>query len=348
EGTNPVGGYQRITDRLVQAQLQMLVNQKVITEQELRSPDLGSVLDELFPQKNIDLLELVSVQYYNQAIYDFEKSEYFTAYQNALKAYYISPNERFRNVLHSASLTWLAQRDVSSSHYPDIMAVFAVTDTTEEHYDIVAQEFGAVGYAMLFEEREPAKLDSLYNRLKRRFRPSYLVEKTDFAYHALKADYAFKLGLFHDGYKHSYNAMLLEPENLEVAGMLLANTGQLVHAQKFGKASDSLKSLSRQFPILAENNIWCSMYAEQLLYDIWNDLGDSYNNKVGDKVAEFEELMADPNLIVSRELIGSTYSRLALMRFNSSKARARETLAKALQWAPDDSNLLRVKRMLGV
>ncbi len=348
EGTDPFDGYQRLTDRLVQAQLQSLVSRKIITEEELHSPDLRSVLNDLYPQRDISLMELVSIQYYNQAIYDFEKSKYLEAYQNALKAYFITPNEKFRSILYSTSVNWLAQRNLQSEYYTGIMAMFAITDTTKDHYDLVAEEFGAVGYSLLIEERKPSELDSLYKRLHIKLKEPYLLKRMAFTYHSLKADYAAKLGLFYDGYSHASQAMSIDPENLDVINLLLTSTAQLIYAQKLPDASDSLKSLSVRFPGLIENNIWRSLYAEQLLRDVWKELGDSYSNKVDDKIEEFESFMDDPNLIINHELIGSAYSRLALKRFTKSKAKAKETLYKALLWAPGNSNLLRVKQMLGV
>lgn len=92
---------------MIDAQINSLLNRKLITIEELNSPDAAKILDELFPSKEINLEELIGVQYENNMVYSFEKEDYKAAYENALKALFFYDCERFRTGLYTASYAYL-------------------------------------------------------------------------------------------------------------------------------------------------------------------------------------------------------------------------------------------------
>ena len=75
EGTDPQQGYFTITDKFVESQINSLLARKLITEEELKSPEAGDILDELFPSEDINLQELLGIQYHNNMAYEWEKPE---------------------------------------------------------------------------------------------------------------------------------------------------------------------------------------------------------------------------------------------------------------------------------
>lgn len=347
ESTDPTGGYLKLTEGLVLDQLNTLVALKVITAEELDSPDLGNILDELFPSESIDFRRLVAIQYHNQSVYDLEEENYEASYQNALKAEYIASNPRFKAMMYMALSGDLVKRDFESEDYINKLAAFTKLDTTREHKATVVDEFNLFMYHNLIEKPDLTKAGSAYAKLIDGLNDTLLKDDLRLVFLQYKCDYLLKMGDYRASLPVALQAMELRPENLDVISLVNMSVAGSVEAGYLKNPVDSLRSYMTSFPSLAGNKLWLSTYCNAILMDVFERVKVDKVSSIMPALKEFERIMdADADIPVILANVGVTYSRVALKQFNYSKSAAKATVNKGLGYAPSNPDLLRMKRAI--
>lgn len=347
ESTDPLGGYLQLNEKFIKNQLQSLVAMKVITAEEMNSPDLGEILDELYPSESIGLRELVALQYANQSIYDFEDENFVSSKNNAAKARRLYPHTRFDAMIYSALLQELVKRDYASPDYGKQFLEFSKVDTTAEHATMVAEEFRFMAYECLFSLDNPTIPEQIYAELENGWKPGEENRDIVFTRALLICNYLIKKGEFNEAWPYAQSAMDVYPENLDAISQFSAIVGYKIGMGGFPQPLDSMRAYMDTYPVLQDNKLWLSAYGNALIEHIYEELGVSYSNNVKREVVEFEKLMdGEPDLGVTHNNIGVAYTRLALKQFNRSKSEALKTIETGLKYAPGNKDLLRVQRMI--
>src|SRR5690606_4233018 len=96
ETTSPIAGYQTIDASFKQAFVRMLKDQKLISVDEYNSTDMNTLFNKFYfgEQKDISLLNLVGIQYMNDALYRYDEEKYEEAHAQMEKGYLFIPTER--------------------------------------------------------------------------------------------------------------------------------------------------------------------------------------------------------------------------------------------------------------
>ncbi len=347
ESTDPLGGYLQLNERFVQNQLHSLVAMKIITAEEMNSPDLDKILDELYPSESINLKQLVALQYYNQAIYDFEDQDFSSSRENALRAKHLYAHSRFDAMIYSALMQELIKRDFTDPDYAKRFLEFSMLDTSAEHSAMVEEEFRLVAYECLFTLDNPTLLEDLYTGLQNGWAEGEENKEIVFMRAILLTNYLIKLGEFGEAWPYALTAMDVHPENLDAITQFSAIVGYKISMDAFPEPLDTMREYMKRYPVLQDHKLWLSAYGNALIEHIYEELGVSYSNNVKKELEEFERLMnAEPDLGVIRNNIGVAYTRLALKQFNSSKTQALQTIETGLKYAPGNRDLLRVQTMI--
>ncbi|WP_417599989.1 hypothetical protein [Owenweeksia hongkongensis] len=345
EGTDAQDGYLKLTENVVNRQLGTLVSMKVISEEEMDSPDLGNVIDELYPSESIGLEKLVAIQYYNQSIYDYENEQYLVAYENALKANHLFKNPLYRAMAYSCLGDYLSFRKFDEKDYGEYFATFAGMDTTKTHNDLVESEFHHICYSLLVEDPNKDVVNSIYNNF------SSLSNKTlrndlDFRYNVSMAGYFMGVGYHKDARLSLIKALSYNSENTDALSAFCSNILLGAEAGHFPEMLDTLSKYEEKFPALLGLNKWHDVSANISLVYCYNEMGVGNVSKANDGLSKFEKLMDTyPDIDVMKKNIGVTYCRVALNRYRTSKSQAQAIINKGLSYAPGNPDLIRMQRV---
>lgn len=345
EGTDAQDGYLKLTESVVGKQLGTLVSMKVISEEELNSPDLGNVIDELYPSESIGLSKLVAIQYYNQSIYDYEEGKYLTAYNNALKANYLFESPLYRAMAYSSMRDYLSLRKFESQRYGEYFATFAGMDTTEVHNELVSSEFHHICYTLLVDRPNENLLDSIYGKFTS-ISNEPLQKELEFRYNLSTAGYLTISGHHREARLSIVNALRYNAENTEVLSAFCSNILLGSEAGHFPEVLDTLSKYEGMFPSLGSLNTWHDVKANISLVYCYNQMGLGNVRKANYGLSKFEDLMDTyPDIDVMKNNIGVTYCRVALYRYRTSKSQAQATVKKGLSYAPGNPDLVRMQRV---
>ncbi len=345
EGTDAQDGYMKLTEGVVKKQLGTLASMKVITEDELNSPDLGDILNDLYPSESIGLIQLVAIQYYNQSIYDYEAEKYLNAYENAVKANYLFSNPRYRAMAYLSIGDYLSFRNYEENNYGKYFAAFADMDTTKHHYEVVEAEFHQTCYSLLVENPNRNLLDSIYAEFDS-ISSAPLKENLDFRYNLSIAAYLTVSGYHKDARQSFVKALRHNTENTEALAAFCANILIGAETGHFPEVLDTLLKYEEMFPTLKNLNAWHDASANISLMYCYHQMGAGNVKNATLALAKFEDLMeAYPDIDVMNNNIGVTYCRVALNKYRSSKSGAQAIIKKGLVYAPGNPDLLRMQRV---
>jgi hypothetical protein len=109
ESTDPNQGYISYNQAFKEQFVKYLQTNKLITSDDVLSQSTDSIFNKFyFQEKNINMLQLCGVQYYNNAISFFSNSNIKQAFPHLKKAYYIYPSERTRYLVYISLLSLIA------------------------------------------------------------------------------------------------------------------------------------------------------------------------------------------------------------------------------------------------
>lgn len=346
EGTDPQDGYVKLNEKIIENQLDALVSMKVITEEERNSGNLGRILDDLYPSESIDLIRLVAIQYYNQAIYDYEAERYVEASQNALKANFLSKDQRYRAMGYTALGNYLSERNYYEKGYAELFLAFAEMDSSEVHIALLSDEFHTICYKLMIDESNVSLADSIYDHIKD-VSNEELKKVFAYKYNYLKGLYLTKSGYISEARVCLLKAAELESGKLEVLSVFTSNVLAAAELGQFPNLPDTIKAYEVMVPALKELKLWQSGTANALLLFCYHEMGLGNVKLAKQAFHDFETLMeSHSDLSVAANNIGVTYCRVALNAFKSSKSEAMRIIDKGLKYAPGNSDLLRMRNVI--
>lgn len=350
ESTDPQQGYYELDEDLYEEQLEALIAQKLITPEQAQSEKIDSILQSIFPNRPISTADLVSFQYANQAIYDFEDAKTYGAFQNALKSYLISRNAYQEQLFIESLGIWLGENDYENPVFFDAAAFFLNTDTIQNEPDFIENSFIYYGNQWLVD----SITDKVYELMFEAYQAGTSAQrelrtKIAMIYHLIKAEKHGTQGNFVAAFEASASALrLLRHE--DAITYALINLSQLQEQELWSpaQAADTMNAFQADYPEMQSHSKWNSFYAELLLQEIYQLLDIKAFAAIAKRRTEFERVMDNEKIekLVSPRMIGMVYARLALHDYNKSKSLAAKTLQRGLQYAPNSSELKRYKKML--
>lgn len=346
EGTDPQTGYVAITDKFVEAQVNSLIDRKLITEDELISPDAETILDELFPSNSISLAQLLGVQYHNNMVYAYESQKFDEAFDNALKACYFFDHETFQNSLYLSATWFLTNADPDHERYPEALNIYAKMDTGEEHISDVNQ-LAALGLYNLVEKGDINGARSFRGRVLDKMSVVEVRKQLDFRYAFFMSAHYDRVGKMDSAYHYAKNAMAIDSVNLEGPTVLMSSLFKSVDLRAFDHPADTVAWYYKNYRILRENDVFVSAFMKVLIGSAYEYLsvGDyKSSRKALDQFISYKD--KHPDIKMNQVNVGNIFGKVALREFNFSKSKARNTVNQGLKYAPDNYDLKKIKNYL--
>ncbi|HEY3403340.1 MAG TPA: tetratricopeptide repeat protein [Ohtaekwangia sp.] len=344
ETTSPVGGVFSISPAFKQNYVRVLKEQKIISAKEYAAEDPDLLFDKYYfgNQENISLLNLVGIQYMNDALYKLEDKNYEGAVQQLEKAYLFYPSDRCGYLLMYSNIQVLESHKAKDLKHAAVISKLSRFHAYGITSEIIQSEFHQVTNELLFVNTNVPALEAYYKYISEAVKDSTISNEITFQYQYERGRFLYNRAHYQEALPYFENALQLKPNNEEINNILIATLAQSLDVESDNLQSiKTLRSYGDKYPSLENNNIFNSMYATALLIQF----GREYNfNRAteGDKFkAEFEAHRKKfPDLSINSNLIGQSYSTAAVYFFRKGQtAKAKSILVKGLEYAPGNYEL---------
>lgn len=351
ETTSPVGGFQTIDPSFKQAFVKMLKDQKLITTQEYAAGDVNRLFDKFYfsEQKDISLLNLVGIQYINDALYKYDDEKFEEAFAQAEKGYLFDPNERSGYLLMTtgtAAFEKRKQRDSLQAVYLAKLSRYHRYGVTE---DMIQGEFGRATQELLFEKNKKEQLDQYFKVLIQFITDADLKSKIKYLYHYENGRLLYNQAKYKEALPYFETALQYKPEHMETNTAFVSALGQLLSSQGNNlEVIASLEKYAGKYRQLRQNNIFNVFMASAYLVQF----GMEYTmekSATGDKYRLLFEEQLDkfPDLAIQNSIIGQAYSAAAVYYFRRGQtSKAKKIIEKGLAYSPNNPELLIRQQMI--
>ncbi|MEQ9165666.1 MAG: hypothetical protein RLO12_05375, partial [Fulvivirga sp.] len=164
EATDPAGGYVKFNSSYKQAYIDRMAKAKMISDAEVKSKSADLLFDEYyFTDTDINLTQLIGIQYINDAIYRVDNKDLEGAYQQLEKAWMLYPSQKVNTLM----LAFLAEL-INGQKYEELKYVGYLQKLSRyKAYDIdnevIKSEFGRIINTHLIENGDAKSLETFYN-----------------------------------------------------------------------------------------------------------------------------------------------------------------------------------------
>lgn len=341
ESTDPQQGYYEVTDKSREESLDQLVAQKIITPEQRNSPQLDSILNDLFPEEGISSNKLVSIQYSNQGAYDLNREMYFEAFQQYARAYVIYPDSFNLAGLNMSLAFWLDEEDFDHELFLPGQRHLVRQSKTDDDFQRAFDVFKYYGNLYLEEKIS----DSLFDQLG-----------TIYSGASVDTTWRNKFVAYHNNYKAQRLLMgrkgveaypfareaVLHFSDVESRRLLVGAISIMAFYQTAPVESllDSIRILDKQVPSLRENELWVPVYMEFVSQQAFTKILQNDFRAARQLLDEFESnASAEVVSVMDKTNIEKVYGRLISDYYKTDKRQAARLLKNGLALMPDSEIL---------
>lgn len=343
ETTDPVNGFRNITDGFKRNFISILQQQKLIDSNEL-SAGIDSLFDKYYYSADeVDLKQLLGLQYYNMGVASIQEKEYKEALSNFGKAYFLYSSKQITDMLFASISLILSE---VSYENPDDVKYLGMINRFRSHEISDAEiegEFGRLTQAILFDKNDTVAYDSAYNILTQMIpkEDSSLRRQIDYIYHYERGRVLYNRAYYSQAIPFAERAYELKQESIESETLLIACFSNIhINASAFD-ALNGLNKLLDSYPSLTNNkrlgSIWLNLHL-QMMYESFVErktkLGFEYKS-------QFEKLALEyPGFKYDRKVAGSAYAQLVAHYFRRGQmSLARKSLREGFVYSPNNPEL---------
>lgn len=350
ESTDPTKGYVFHNADYKNLFVQNLRKGKIISEQEFKSQDVNKLFEKYYyADKNIGMIELVSIHYSNNANTYFEKGNVETFHEQIRKAYYLYPCSRNSFLLFTSSVLLLEKSDYKEKQGIDhLLFLSRFIDKGISSSDIV-NEFIQITHEYLVNSSKHEAYDNIYAKFDSAVTHQELRRELSFIYNYEKGRAYLIKGRYLKSYPFVRMAFEIKDGHADAQTNLISNLSNLLSLEDSStKNFAEMDTLALKYPILLENNNFIQVYGIchlKCIEELFKDKKPDEGNRIIDS---FEKLNAKyPIVNFSDGFIGRAYSEAAVYYFKKGyNSKSRNYLNKGLELAPRSNELKSRIRML--
>lgn len=327
ESTSPgEKGFYRITEKDREKQLELLVEQKIITAEERESDQLEAILDSMYPSRPIGLNHLVSLQYTNQSIYDFELENYWEAFQNGLKAYIIEPGAYQKNRLIQGLSYWLDEADMDHPLYFKALGFFVASDSSAEHLALIMDAWYSFSMQYVSGELSEKNYQEQWKHIQGGLKDTSYFKTLNKVYYVARGEKANDERNYELANQWAKKALEIDTSGEDLLKLFFISMMNRARTDGWTNEAmhDSVTYAMQQFPALTDLTTFKEFYPlvkGAYIYDFINKY--QYNSaekelKLMEQIIEKEWVKAAS----TRDYLAEIYTRMAIHAFNNSRQKA--------------------------
>jgi tetratricopeptide (TPR) repeat protein len=350
ETTTPNAGYNVLPAAFKQAFVKTMKDQKLITAQEYSNRSTDELFDKFFfeNQEDITVLELVGLQYYNDAVFLMGKQKNLEAFHQLEKAYLFYPSEKIHYLMMTAAQSAFAANEKKNLDHAECLGKLSRHKKYGITTEMIQGEYYRVIQDLLFEKGLKEKLKEYHTTLLEHIIDEPLKKDLEYIYQHEQGRLLYNQGRYKESLVFLQGCVTLKPTDQETLNFYI---GCLTQGLKNVSNVDRIRELeaaSTKQPTLLENNNFNELLAIAYLLEIRTSF-DMNNLAEGEKFKTvFEKFVqAHKEVNYDRFLIGYAYSAAAVYYFRKGQtSKAKAIISKGLEFSPDNYELLSRRRMI--
>lgn len=346
ETTDGLFGGEKYPPNYKESIIQQLKVVKLIAEDEYVGMSNSEIFTELYElRRTISFLELVALQYSNQAIFDMANNDLASALFNSCKAYVLLPDPKIELSLISILSLYLNDPDYSDSSYIDALKILASFNTTKYAKVLINPIYSQFTMESLINSDNLDRFVEVQNYFRDHSSDSLLQADLDFVSSAGLSDYYSVRGQFDLSLKHSHLALLHKPGQTQ---LLENHIGLMVNSLQAEGASEEniamfLKT-AEEFPDIKKLHNYKVVGASMLCDKLVNELESNSVTGVKNWLKKLEAFIEDVDGGVSNEILAEMYKQVSVFNFKKGRmGDAYKYINKALTLMPNDYSLKKLK-----
>jgi len=344
KSATPLGGFTTFDLTFKQNYVKMLKDQKVISAQEFASKDINTLFDRYYfgDQMNISLINLIGVQYLNDALLKQEAGNYAEAFSQLEKSYLFYPTDRCAYLLTLTGAQAVEARKEKDSVHASYISKLSRYKNYGITKEVIMAEFASIVQELLYTANKRTQLDQYYRQLDSGIQDPQIKSEITYIYQYEIGRILHNQARYKESIPYFESALRAKPNDLETSNALISATGQ-----SFGRSGsnlDAIKTLEKyslEFPSLMENNIFNTMLAYSYLaqfgmeYSINNPAdGEIYRKQFEAYYEKYTDITPDNNRIAQ------SYSTAAVYYYRKGQTtKAKALISQGLKYAPDSYEL---------
>ncbi len=349
EATNPAAGYTQFNEAFKKDFVNRLTKAKIIGSLEAQQSNINQLFDKYyFTKNNIQLKELVALQYYNDGLYKMEGEQYELAFTQLEKSYLLYENERIGYLLYMNGASFLRTLPIEDLRYaPMVLRIARFKDYGVKNEQIIA-EYQQLANLYLFKNGDVAKNDKLYNDFKKVSPDSSYQNTISYLYNFEAGRYNYTKGKYAQALEYLAIAYNIKPNDAQAQSILVSAIAQQAsRLNNIEKTYAFLDQYGASYPNLIENDNFKIMLANVKL-----EMASFYyyTNKAKQAelyLAKFEALSMDDIKTLNENSISKAYVSAAMYYYRKGAvSSAQKHVGRGLQILPNDFNLTRLKQMM--
>lgn len=354
ESTDPQAGYIVFDAKFKQEYISQLRKMKLISEKEFQTKGVEVLFNEMYyNNQDISMQELIALQYYNDGLYLLDEEKYGAGLLQFEKGYSLYPCDRGGFLMYTSTLLAKEKTTYADTAYTHYLIKLANIQGIDHHRDQLAGEFALFTQDQLAGKGKVAHYDKMYHKLINKLSDSVLINEISYTYAFEKGRVAYNSGQFTEALGWSEKAYQLQPNATNSTGLLTSCLAQRLNVlSSFDEKTRLLEDLLKKYPSLQGNN----MLYSQLLQFYLVQFGQAFELEQEKKGLQFRQHFEQAYLrnqgktegyVLDNSLIGRAYSVAAVYYFRRGQtATARQYIAKGLEYAPDNHELLQRRQMI--
>jgi tetratricopeptide (TPR) repeat protein len=325
ESTNPSNGVVVYDARNKRQYVDYLVNNKIITEYEMATSSVDVIFEEFHNKdKDIDIIELAGLQYYNRGASAFNLEDYKKATINLQKAQMLYTSTNINFLLEASFTNLFHDQYLNKTFSGKDLARFTNLVSENTKSKLVAVNFYEVAMdEYLINKGDLNRFNTFHDAFYADLNDTISTDLFDEVYYAKMGFYAYSQDDYNSSLEYFNLAYLGDPDNLRlktaVQEMVMLTVSE---DDNYPAMVDSLDYYFDVYPFLSEKDRFQKLY----LYANIMSLGEAADNedmkKVDYYVVHLEEFLVNANPRVYTEAMEQIYDVLAsqLMYNGDSKA----------------------------
>ncbi len=342
ETTDPIAGVEYYNQKLKRKFVDYLLEKKNMTRDEYYSNSIEELFNRYFlPESGVGLLELAGLQYMNDALYNYDSEEYYTAFEQIKKAYFLYPSDRMRMLFQFILSGALGEAEFLRIEEAELLVYLSRLPDDEINVDEISLGYLYLTERLLFNSSRTDYYDELFRYLYNHMRNGLVKDEISFQYYFHRG----KSKLIHYKFREALDLFLkayeLNAHNLELQSLIVTSLANTFDNTPAPQLVENIELYAAEMPVLSENGMFISLQMMSYLILIEQLFDFEEIDSALMYLDKFETLFKrNPEIDIDYEHVGDAYSAAAVYYFkNYQKHKAVEFLERGLEIAPENYEL---------
>jgi len=351
ETTDPVKGYFIYDKKFKEQYVSNLLAYKVIEKKDIELKTTEEVFDIYYSTKDdVNLKELVGVQYYNDGLYLLEDGKNEEGIEQLEKSIALYPSTNTANILMSAYLNELNESDYTNEHHKEyLIRVARYKELKDDIIEGVITEVARVADHNVIANKDTTFFKSFYSTISQNFNENELVKKKlEIIYFGVMGEYYYKDVQYDIASNYFEKALQIGGDTLGLEELYVRAI--LLHVDGISdkeKVMSFLINSEKKYNKLIDNKLYMS-YKTEVISLLMMRSFDRNKIKIGeDYRVELENILDNIDVKKNETNIGIAYAQAGAAYFRlGNRSKAKAMFVKGLTYCPDHFELENRLRMM--